>query len=64
MPAWMMSLAHSMHGESVTYNVAPSELLPERAIFVMAFASACSTYGCVTLLSSSHTLGKPLGVPL
>ena len=34
---------HSIHGESVTYNVAPSELLPERAILVMALASACKT---------------------
>jgi len=35
-----MSFEHSMQGESVTYNVAPSELLPERAILVMALASA------------------------
>ena len=63
-PAWMMSLAHSMQGEAVTYMVAPLLLLLERAILVMALASAWSTYGLVTLFSSSHTFSKPDGVPL
>ena len=36
----------------------------ERAILVMAFASACNTYGFVRLFSSSHTFSKPEGVPL
>ena len=51
-------------GEAVTYMVAPLLLLFERAILVMAFASAWSTYGLVTLFSSSHTFSKPEGVPL
>ena len=34
---------HSMQGEAVTYRVAPSLLLFERAILVMALASAWST---------------------
>ena len=42
-PAWMMSLAHSIQGEAVTYIVAPLLLLLERAILVMALASAWST---------------------
>jgi hypothetical protein len=40
MPAWMISLAHSMHGEAVTYMVAPSLLLLDLAILVIAIASA------------------------
>jgi len=36
----MINFAHSMQGEAVTYIVAPSLLLFERAILVIAFASA------------------------
>ena len=54
----MINLAHSMQGEAVTYMVAPSLLLLERAILVMAFASAWSTYGFVTLFSSSQMFSK------
>ena len=64
MPAWMMSLAHSMQGDAVTYIVAPLLLLLERAILVMALASAWRTYGLVMLFSSSHTFSNPEGVPL
>jgi hypothetical protein len=39
----MISLAHSMHGEHVTYSVAFSLLLFDFATLVMAFASACKT---------------------
>ena len=40
----MINFAHSMQGEAVTYIVAPSLLLFERAILVIAFASAWRTY--------------------
>lgn len=63
-PAWIISFEHSIQGEAVTYNVAFSLLLLLLASFVMAFASACSTYDFVTLFSSSHWFSKPLGVPL
>ncbi len=63
-PACSMSLQHSLHGESVMYNVDPLASLADRAIFKMALASACKTYQCVSPLASSHGLGKPLGVPL
>lgn len=39
----MMSFAHSMHGEDVTYNVALLLLLLLCATLVIALASACST---------------------
>jgi len=64
MPAWMISFEHSMQGDEVTYNVAPSLLLYDLATFVMAFASACKTYGFVKLFSSSQIFSKPEGVPL
>ena len=60
----MISLEHSRHGDAVTYRVDPSLELLLRAIFVMALASACSTYGLVTPAESSHTFSKPAGVPL
>ena len=46
------------------YSVAPTAELLERANLVMALASACSTYQFVSPSSFSHTLGKPVGVPL
>ena len=42
-PACMINFAHSIQGEAVTYIVAPSLLLFERAILVIAFASAWRT---------------------
>ena len=59
-----MSFAHSRHGDIVRYSVAPEALLFDRASFVMAFASACNTYQCVSPTSSSQGFGKPEGVPL
>ena len=53
-----------MQGDAVTYSVAPSLLFDERASLVMALASAWSTYGLDTLLSSSHMFSNPVGVPL
>ena len=53
-----------MQGEAVTYMVASALLLLERAIFVIAFASAWRTYGLVKPFSSSQTFSNPEGVPL
>ena len=39
MPAWRISLLHSLQGECVRYNVAPRALLVLRATFRMALAS-------------------------
>ncbi|MFM1932504.1 MAG: hypothetical protein RL226_1807, partial [Bacteroidota bacterium] len=46
------------------YNVEPSALLFDLATFVIAFASACNTYQCVSPSSFSQQLSKPEGVPL
>ena len=40
MPAWIMSFAQSKQGLQVTYNVAPSDELVERASLVIALDSA------------------------
>lgn len=64
MPAWIISLEHSIQGDEVTYKVAPSLLLFDFATLVMAFASACKTYGKVRLFSSSQLFTNPEGVPL
>ena len=42
-PACIISLAHSMQGERVLYNVAPSELTVPFANLHNALASACIT---------------------
>lgn len=64
MPACRTSLQHSLQGESVIYKVAPAALFAVRATFIIALASACNTYQCVSPALSSHSFEKPLGVPL
>ena len=52
----MINFAHSIHGEAVMYKVAPSLLLFDLATLVMAFASACKTYGLVSVSYTHLTL--------
>src|SRR5574344_1280000 len=50
----MINFAHCKHGLKFTYSVAPSEELLLFANFVIALASACSTYGLVNVSILSH----------
>lgn len=63
-PDCIISLEHSKHGDNVTYSVELLELCVPLANFVIAFASACRTYGKVSFVSDSHTFGNPDGDPL
>lgn len=43
LPAWMMSLAHSLHGNKATYMVQP--FTSAEFLFIMALSSAWHTVG-------------------
>jgi hypothetical protein len=73
MPDCNINLQQSIHGDSVIYRVAPSQLCVDLATLVIAFVSACKTYHFVLYslnepsgfnITSSHSFSKPDGVPL
>ena len=64
-PDCKINFAHSLHGLSVRYNVAPSaDIPPVLTNLVIAFASECNVYHLVFPSTSSHSFSNPWGVPL
>ena len=54
-PAWMMSLAHSLHGKSATYMVQP--FTSALFLFIMALSSAWHTGGVLVYMACYDNVG-------